>query len=337
MTKFMRAPGVTCGAQLLRYGAAVAAAFAVQSAAAQEWKPQKNIDIVVTSDAGGAADRQARVAQKFLQSVPGIPSVSVTNRPGGAGTVGWTFMTQHPGDGHFIATLNTALVTNQIMGLSQIRYQDLTPLNILMHEYVVGWVRTASPIASGKDLIARLKRDPASVSFGISPARGNQNHIVAGMIARAAGVDPKALKIVVFSGGGQGTTAALGGHVDVWLGTAGGVVQHVESGAVRVLGISATQRQPGKLAVVPTFQEQGIDAAYYAWRGFVAPKGLTAAQIAFWDQTFAKVVQEDEWKKVQEEFVWGWDFKNSAETRRHLDAEYELLRKMLADLGVIPR
>jgi len=302
--------------------------------AAQDWKPDKNVEIVVSSGAGGAADRSARVVQKFLQALPGIPSISVTNKPGGSGTVAWTFVNQHPGDGHYISTLNTALVTNQIMGLSHLRYQDVTPLNILMHEYVAVWVRSGSPITSSKDLIARLKKDPASVSFGLSPALGNQNHIVIGMIGRAAGVDPKAMKIVVYSSGGNGTAAALGGHVDVWAGTAGGVLQFLNSGKIRVLGISATRRQAGELAEVPTFREQGIDAAYYAWRGFLGPRGLTAAQTAFWDQAFAKVVENDGWIQELAQHAWGREFKGSAETRKYLDAEYGRLEKILVDLGI---
>ena len=45
---------------------------------AQDWKPERNVDIVVNSGAGGAADRQARVVQKALQALPGIPSITVT-------------------------------------------------------------------------------------------------------------------------------------------------------------------------------------------------------------------------------------------------------------------
>ena len=189
--------------------AAVLLAMTACSAYAQEWKPERNVEIVVSSGAGGAADRSARVIQKYLQSVPGMPSVTVNNKPGGSGTLAWSSLNLHPGDAHYISTLNTALVTNQIMGLSTLRYQDITPLNIVMHEYVAVWVRTASGIQNGKDLVAKLKADPGSVSFGISPARGNQNHIVLGMIARAAGIDPKALKIVVYSSGGAGTTALV--------------------------------------------------------------------------------------------------------------------------------
>ena len=302
---------------------------------AQEWKPTRNVDISISSGAGGAADRQGRQLQKLLlQAVPGIPSITVTNKPGGAGLVAWTALAQHAGDAHYIATLSTGLLTNQVLGVGQLRYQDLTPLNILMREYVVAWVKADSPFASMKDVVGRLKKDPASVSFAFAAARGNQNHIVIGMIARAAGIDPKAAKTVVFSSGGQGMTAALGGHVDVWVGTPGGAIQHMQSGAARALGISAAQRQSARLAAVPTFREQGVEASYYAWRGFVAAGGLSTAQTAFWDQAFARVVRSEEWKRDLDDNGWAEDFKASAETRKHLDAEYEMLARMLADLGM---
>lgn len=313
------------------------ACCAAGAAAGQGWKPERNIELVVSSGAGGAADRSARTIQRFLQDIPGMPNVVVNNKPGGGGTVAWTFVNQHPGDGHYISTLNTALVTNQIIGLSTLRYQDVTPLNILMHEYVAVWVRGESQIKSGHDLVARLKQDPGSVSFGISPARGNQNHIVLGMIARAAGIDPKALKIVVYSSGGAGVTAALGGHVEVWAGTAGSARQHMQGGKIRVLGISSAQRQGGTFAEVPTFREQGIDAVYYAWRGFLGPGGLTAAQTAFWDRAFASIVASDAWGAELEKNAWGREFKGAAETRKHLESEHKLLEKILADLGLVKR
>jgi putative tricarboxylic transport membrane protein len=307
-------------------------------AAAQEWKPTRNVELIVASGAGGAADRQGRQLQRLLsQANPGLPSITVNNRPGGGGLVAWTSLGQHAGDAHYIATLSTALLTNQILGITKLRYQDLTPLNILMREYVVAWVRAESPLRTIQDVVARLKQDPASVSFGFSTARGNQNHIVIGMIGRAAGLDPRTVKTVVYSSGGQGMTQALGGHVDVWVGTPGGAIQHIQSGAARALGISSTQRQAARLAAVPTFREQGVDAAYYAWRGFIAAGGLTAAQTAFWDQAFSRVVKTDEWKRDLDANGWGEEFKASAETRRHLDSEYEMLTKMLGDLGLVNR
>ncbi len=326
----------TCHLSLIAIFATLAS-LATAPAIAQQWKPSRNVEIVVGSGAGGAADRQGRVVQKYLQAVPGIPSVTVVNRAGGGGNLAYTFLAQHPGEGHFIGTMATSLLTNQITGAAQIGYQDLTPLNILIREYVAVWVRNESAIASGKDLIAALRKNPAAVTFAFATARGNQNHIVIGMIARAAGVDPKALKTVVYASGGQGMTAALGGHVDVWVGTAGSAQIHQQNGTIRVLGISSAQRQEGRLAQMPTLREQGVDAVYYAWRGFAGSKGLSPAQTAFWDQAFARIVQGEEWKKELEDNAWAHGYSGAAETRKHLDAEYELLRKMLVELGVAAR
>ena len=309
--------------------------FLWASPTAAQWKPPRPVELVVGSGSGSASDRQARVIQKYLQALPGMPGVVVNNRPGGGGTLAYTFLAQHPGEGHYIGTMATSLLTNQITGVSQIGYQDLTPLNVLIREYISVWVRKESPLASAKDLAVALKKDPAAISFGFSTARGNQNHILIGMIAKAAGVDPKAAKVVVYSSGGQGMIAAIGGHVDVWVGTAGSAQQHQQAGTIRILGLSSAQRQAGKLAAVPTLREQGIAAEYFAWRGFAAPKGLTAAQTAFWDQVFAKVVEAEEWKKELDDNAWASGSTSAAEARKQLDAEYQLLSKMLAELGVL--
>jgi putative tricarboxylic transport membrane protein len=308
--------------------------LAAAQAAAQQWTPPRPVEIIVGSGAGGAADRQARVVQRQLQSLPGMPGVVVGNRPGGGGSIAYTFLAQHPAEGQYISTMATSLLTNEITGVSRIGYRDLTPLNILIREYIAVWVRKESPIATATDLLARIGKDPAAVSFAFSTARGNQNHIVIGMIAKAAGVDPKALKIVVYSSGGQGMTAAIGGHVDVWVGTAGSAQQHMQNGTIRMLGLSSPQRQPGALAAVPTLREQGIAAEYFAWRGFAGPKGLTDAQTAFWDQAFLKLVETGEWKAELEKNGWVEGFTGAAAARKHLDAEYELLRGILTELGV---
>lgn len=301
---------------------------------AQAWKPQRNVDFSVSAAAGGAADRQARLIQRFLQALPEMPSITVSNRAGGGGNLAWTFLAQHAGDAHYFATLSVGLLTNEILGTGKLSYRDFTPLNILMREYIVATVRADSPLASARDLVAKLKQDPTSITLAFAAARGNQNHVVIGMLAKAAGVDPKGLKIVVFNSGSQGATAVLGGHVDVLVGTPGTALPHMQAGKARVIGVSAPQRQKDAYAGVPTFREQGIDAHYYSWRGVVGAKGLTPAQVAFWDQAFAKVVQEDEWQKDLQRNSWADGFLASAATRKHLDEEFELLRKMLMELGV---
>lgn len=307
------------------------------TASAQDWKPGRNVDIVVASGAGGSSDRSARIAQRLLQANAAFPSVSVTNRPGGGGTVAWTFLTQHPGDAHYIATFSATMLTNQILGIGKLGYQDFTPLSILLREYVIVTVNAESPIASGRALVERLRKDPASVSFAFASSPGNHNHVLIGMIMKAAGADPKKAKAVIQKSGGAGATAMLGGHVDVLVGAPANVLPHIQAGKARAIGIGAPQRQPNALANVPTFREQGIDAVFFSWRGFVGPKDLTPAQTAFWDDAFGKAVQAEEWKKDLEKNAWAEDFMGHAETRKHLDSEHQILTKMLADLGVLAK
>jgi putative tricarboxylic transport membrane protein len=306
-------------------------------AAAQDtWTPSKSIEIIVASGPGGAADREARVMQSFLQKQPGMPVVNVINRPGGGGTVAWSTVMQRPGDGHTLSTLSVAAITNKILGNSEISYRDLTPLAILMHEYIAVWTREASTIQSGKDLVGRLRKDPASVSFGLSSALGNQNHIVIGMIAKAAGIDPRSAKVVVYSSGGKGIPAALGGHVEVWAGTLGGAVGLARKGGpIRMLGVSSAQSAPGPAAAFPTFRDQGIDVVHSAYRGLQGPPGLSAAQRAFWDKTFSAIVKSEEWTKTVEKYAWGGGYLDSAATKKYLDEEYVRLENILGELGVI--
>jgi putative tricarboxylic transport membrane protein len=318
---------------------AAVTALAAGTAAAQGagWKPSKNVEIVVASGAGGASDRTARVLQRLLQENPAFPSITVTNRPGGGGTVAWTYLGQRTEDPHYIATFSSTMLTNHALGVGKLSHRDFTPLSILIREYPVMVVKADSPIASTKDLAARLKKDPGSVSFAFAAARGNHNHILIGMIAQAVGADPKATKVVILKSGREGTTHVLGGHVDVLVGSPGTSVPLVESGQLRALGISAPARQTGRVAGIPTFREQGFDAVFSSWRGFIAPKGLTAAQTAFWDQAFAKVVQGEDWKKDLQNNVWAEDFLASAGTLKLLESEEKIIARMLADLGVVSK
>ena len=129
----------------------------------------------------------------------------------------------------------------------------------------------------------------------------------------------------------------LGGHIDVLVAAPANSMPHIESGRARAIGITAVQRQAGRPAGVPTFREQGIDAVFFSWRGFIGPRGLTPSQLAFWDQAFAKAIQSDEWKKDLEHNAWAEDYMSSAETRKHLDHEYEVMTKIMVDLGVVTR
>lgn len=313
----------------------LAAGCGESRAAAAQWKPDKPIEIIVGTGVGGGQDKSARTVQRILQErrLVDVP-VAVVNKPGGGGAIGWTYLNQHAGAGHIVYVGNPTLLTNHIVGRSPINYTHVTPLAILLSESVAISVRQDSPLKTGRDLIERLKKDTSSVSVAVGSSLGSTNHIAMALLAKAAGGEAKKLKTVVFQGGGEALTALLGGHIDVNSSAANNVVPHIEAGKLRVLGVAASRRLGGVLAGIPTWKEQGVNALVTNWRMVAGPKGMTPAQIAYWDGVLAQLTQTDEWKQDLEANVFENTYLNSAATERYLKSEYDQFRAALAEVGM---
>jgi len=298
------------------------------------WKPEKPIEIIAPSGPGGTTDRTARVIARILSQnkLVDVP-VNVVNKPGGSGIVGLTYLDQHPGDAHYMIIATTAAISNHIMGLIPYNHTHFTPLAMLFEEYLAVVTRADSDLKSGRDLIERLRKDPQAVSIGISTSIGGANHTTLMVALRAGGVDLKRLKTVVFAGGAASTTALLGGHVDVNNTAPGNMVQHLESGKLRPLAVSAPQRLGGAFAVVPTWKEQGVNAVSSSWRGLMGPRGMTAEQVAFWDRVIAAATRTDDWKKDLQKSFWVEGYADSKTTRKRLDEEYAEYKAILTELG----
>jgi len=316
-------------------GAALLAATLLMPLGADaQWKPTGQVEIVVPNSPGGGNDTVARLMQKIWRERQLVAGPSaVANKPGGAGNVTLNYISQKQGDGHFVAIVSVTQQLNFIIGTSTFKYQDFTPLAVMIGDYVAFAVRADSPLKSGKDVIARLKSDPGALSAGVTAIGGN-NHIALVLAAKSGGVDTKKLKAPVFQSSGDSITALLGAHIDVHVGSVGPLMSHVHAGSVRIVAIASEQRLPGPLAQVPTWREQGIDAAFNTWRGVWGPKGMSAEQIAYWDQVLGQVSKADDWNQALEKNVWVNDYKNSRDTSRYLDALDAELKVVLKELGL---
>jgi putative tricarboxylic transport membrane protein len=304
--------------------------------AAPAWKPQNNVEIIVGAGPGGGNDGIARVIQKILQERKLVPTITnVVNKPGGGGGIAYGYLNQFRGSGEYVAIGSNTLLTSHITGIGALNYTDMTPLAIMINEYMSFVVNPDSPMKTGRDLIARLKADPQSVAFGISTSLGNINHIAAGVVARAAGIDPKRLKVVVFNSAGASVTAVLGGHVDVVVGPPSISARHIEAGKLRVIGVTSPKRLQGALANQPVWREQGIDAVVINWRGVLGPRGMSAQQVAFWDSAFDQVSQTDEWNRDLAANLWENAHMNSAGAAQYLKTQYAELNAILRDLGFV--
>jgi putative tricarboxylic transport membrane protein len=103
---------------------------------------------------------------------------------------------------------------------------------------------------------------------------------------------------------------------------------------VRILAMSAPNRLPGVLAEVPTWREQGYDIVVTNWRGFIGPKGMSAAQIAYWENVLKRLSESDEWKAELETNFWSGDFMGSADMLKFLERDNAQARGFLVDIGL---
>lgn len=300
-----------------------------------DWKPSKTVEIVIASTPGAGTDRTGRWIQKLLseKKLLEVP-VSVVNKPGGATVVGMTYLTQHGGDGHFFLVISSPIVTSHIIGRSSLNQADVTPLAILGTEPIAFAVRADSPIKSAKDLADRFKADSSSVSVGLANALGNHNHLAVAKVVKRLDGNLKSMKVVIFNGSSDVTTALLGGHLDLAITSGSAVVPHVASGKMRALAMSGEQRSGGAYSTVPTWKELGIDAVTTNWRAAVGPKGLSEEQIGYWNEVFAKLVQLPEWKQDMERLLVTNTYLNSRDTRRFLDTEYAAYSSFLTEVGL---
>ena len=267
------------------------------NAHAQAWKPQKPVEVVVPTAAGGANDNMARLIQAVMQNHKLVPTpVLVMNKPGGNQTLASVYVRGHANDPHYLLYSTSTVFSAEIAGLTQMRYTELTPIALLMTEYSVISVRADSPIRDMRDLLAKLKADPQSLAFGMV-SRGGSNHVALSQAVKFAGIDPKQIKTIVFKTNTESYLGLVGGHLHAVASSATAAQPFVQQGSVRILGIGAPQRQPGDLAKVPTMKEQGVDARPVTnWRGIFTPSGITPGQVAYWDVVFANIVATDDWK-----------------------------------------
>lgn len=299
------------------------------------WKPDRAVEIIIGTSPGGPQDQMGRLLLKALQDGRGFEvPVTVVNKPGGGGAVGLAFINTRPGDGRVVMVVAPTLLSNQISGRTQFGYADFTPLAVLGVEYEAIVVRADSPLKTGRDVVERLKKDPASLSVSIGTAPGNAAHMAFAHAMKMAGVDVKKLKTVSFNSAGDGTMAVIGGHIDMESAPASNVIEMLKAGKVRLLAISAPQRGRGGLAQVPTWKELGVNSVNEVWRGVAGPRGMTPAQIAFWDDVLSKATQSEDWRRELERSQIENVYRNSADTAKFWKAEYEEVKAILTEIGL---
>jgi len=187
------------------------------------------------------------------------------------------------------------------MNKSPVSLANVVPIARLTAEPEAVVVNASSPIKNAKDLAAALKANPGAVSFAGGSA-GGTDHILAGLIAKEAGVDPGKVNYVAFTSGPEAVAAVLGGQVTVGVSGIGEFAQHIKAGRVRAIAVSSGARIPG--VDVPTLKEQGVNVELVNWRGVWGAPGISADQRKALIAAVEGGIANAKWKETLEKLDW---------------------------------
>ncbi|MBX3577217.1 MAG: tripartite tricarboxylate transporter substrate binding protein [Rhizobiaceae bacterium] len=312
----------------LLMSAGVAAVLALATAAqAADYK------IMAPAAPGGGWDQTARSLQSALQDEGISANVQVTNVPGAGGTIGLAqFVNQAAGKADELIVGGYVMVGAILTNKSPVTLDQVTPIARLTGEYEAIVVPAGSDIQDMAGLVAKLKADPGSVSWGGGSA-GGTDHITAGLIAKAIGVDPTKVNYIAFSGGGEALAAILGNQVTVGISGYGEFAEQIKAGALRIIGISSDERVAGIDA--PTFKEGGVDVSIQNWRMVAAAPGISAEQKAAILADVDKLVQSASWQKVLADKGWANTYLAGDAFAEQLKKDIEATAVILKDIGLV--
>ncbi|WP_137128794.1 tripartite tricarboxylate transporter substrate binding protein [Rhizobium sp. FY34] len=289
--------------------------------------------IMAPAAPGGGWDQTARSLQTALQQEGVSKSVQVINVPGAGGTIGLAqFASQQKGKANALIVGGYVMVGAILTNKSPVSLKDVTPIARLTGENEALVVPASSPLKSVADLVAELKKNPGAVSWGGGSA-GGVDHITAGLIAKAAGVDPTKINYIAFSGGGEALAAILGSQVTVGISGFGEFEAQIKAGTLRLLATSGDARIPGTDA--PTLKEAGLDVSVQNWRMIAAAPGLTDAQKAAVTADIQKLATSKTWQETLKTKGWQDTYLSGPAFEAQLAKDISATEAILKDIGLV--
>lgn len=281
------------------------------------------ITMIVPFGAGGGSDRSGRAIAAGIEEVTG-ESVSVENRTGGGGAVGYSYLLGSQERNNYLLASETAMLALPATDQVEFTFEDFTPIMKLGDDFTLLITSPDSEFETCKDVTdaAATERVVAATSGGAT----GLDSIVLTLVEQDQDVEFD--KIPVESGD-ESLTALLGGTVDIAANNPGEVLGQIEAGTVKPLCVLGSDRyEYDLLADIPTATEQGVNVSFAQFRGFIAAPGISQEAIDYWIEVGEQYAASEGYAQYLEDNVmqanvlYGDDF-------------VDYLAKQEADLGAV--
>lgn len=298
--------------------------------------PTKPITIIAPYAAGGSSDLAARSLAAAIPKLLGQPTV-VVNRDGAGGVIGSTFVSRSRPDGYtlLLGRVGSNCLVPALNESVSYSWDSFTFLGMVEMNPFVYVVRADSPYKILADLVSAIRAKPGSISYSDS---GPQTLLALGslMLLDQAGLDTRAAVGLPYKGGGEATTALLGGHVDFLGVNIGPVLEQIKAGRLRALAVTTKERLPS-VPDVPTVRECGYPAleSVIGWSVLLGPKDLPRSVVEKWAEIMPQIAKDPEWLARSEIFGAIPFVRSPEETRAFVKQQFEMYRTLGEKRGLI--
>jgi putative tricarboxylic transport membrane protein len=290
------------------------------------------VDLIAPAAPGSGWDQTSRAVQAALKADSLAKTIEVRNVPGASGTVALAQVASQKGKKDLLVASGLAMMSGVVANGTSVTLDDLTPLARVMGEYEAIVTPKDSPYANVDALFAAIKKDPKSVAIAGGSA-GSADQIFIGLLAQHYGVKPSDVNYVPFSGGGEATTALLGGKVQAGVAGLNEFTAQVKNGNLKGLLISSAKPIDGA-PYAQTSADIDPKLQFQNWRSIMAPAGIDAALTQQYVGVLTAMHGSSNWKSALTTNNWNDNFLAGQEFGSWLKEENTRVTAVLTDLGL---
>jgi tripartite-type tricarboxylate transporter receptor subunit TctC len=310
-------------------------ALAIASGASAQGYPSKPITFVIPFAAGGDSDLSGRNVAAHASKYLNNQSIVPVNRTGASGAIGAMAVRNAAPDGYtlLVARIATHAILPALDSKLQYKWNEFTMLSLIELNPYVCFVKSDSPFKNARDLVEEIRRNPGKLNFSTAGPGTSQN-MAAQYFMTLAGLTKDHAVGIHYKGGGEVTSAVLGGQVQFACNNAPTVIGQVKGGALRALFVTPTRL--AELPDAPSAAETGFPDMnkIVGWTALMGPPGLPKEVVDRWTEVFAKLAQDPEWQKGNARIGGIAAIRSPAQSNKFMQEQYELYHNLITTLGI---
>jgi len=295
--------------------------------------PTKPIRLILPFAPGGLIDITARMLSDEVRQILGQPVV-LDYKPGGNGVVAFGDVVRQPADGYTLTIgVNTTNLYNPIIRAHEMPFdlrKVLTPVTGLIEAPQLFLATTVNfPPSNVKEFIEYAKKNPGKFNHTVVGV-GSNSHFDFLLMQRRHGFS--IVTVPARAGAATARVDLISGDVQVAMMNAATYTPVVQSGQLKALAISGSERSP-HLPDVPTLKEQGFeDIGIGTWTVLFAPTGTPKPVMDKLHQAFTTALKADKIREQMRKLSTSpFVHENPDAAKRWLDGEFDKWEKIVND------